>query len=117
MIRRPPRSTRIDTLFPYTTLFRSPIPAGLRASQPGYMQGWTVLAPLGELADRNAAAPAAAMRGGLSSAAYGPLHSPAPSDADGMEDRLVGKEIVWTCSTRWSQVNEKQTRYPHYNRP
>src|SRR6056297_3571103 len=28
MIRRPPRSTRTDTLFPYTTLFRShPAPA------------------------------------------------------------------------------------------
>src|SRR3546814_4608788 len=27
MIRRPPRSTRTDTLFPYTTLFRS-LPAG-----------------------------------------------------------------------------------------
>src|SRR3546814_7823105 len=27
MIRRPPRSTRTDTLFPYTTLFRSPVPA------------------------------------------------------------------------------------------
>src|SRR3546814_6980492 len=26
MIRRPPRSTRTDTLFPYTTLFRSSIP-------------------------------------------------------------------------------------------
>src|SRR3546814_4949511 len=26
MIRRPPRSTRTDTLFPYTTLFRSPEP-------------------------------------------------------------------------------------------
>src|SRR3546814_9043025 len=26
MIRRPPRSTRTDTLFPYTTLFRSPTP-------------------------------------------------------------------------------------------
>src|SRR3546814_18044460 len=26
MIRRPPRSTRTDTLFPYTTLFRSPCP-------------------------------------------------------------------------------------------
>src|SRR3546814_8373544 len=26
MIRRPPRSTRTDTLFPYTTLFRSAIP-------------------------------------------------------------------------------------------
>src|SRR3546814_12428273 len=31
MIRRPPRSTRTDTLFPYTTLFRSqPAPAGRR---------------------------------------------------------------------------------------
>src|SRR3546814_1519639 len=28
MIRRPPRSTRTDTLFPYTTLFRSPGPHG-----------------------------------------------------------------------------------------
>src|SRR3546814_8836584 len=33
MIRRPPRSTRTDTLFPYTTLFRSadPVGAGLSA--------------------------------------------------------------------------------------
>src|SRR3546814_5856897 len=31
MIRRPPRSTRTDTLFPYTTLFRSSaLPAELR---------------------------------------------------------------------------------------
>src|SRR3546814_11328771 len=28
MIRRPPRSTRTDTLFPYTTLFRSGSPVG-----------------------------------------------------------------------------------------
>src|SRR3546814_4154103 len=28
MIRRPPRSTRTDTLFPYTTLFRSPCKPG-----------------------------------------------------------------------------------------
>src|SRR3546814_15241838 len=27
MIRRPPRSTRTDTLFPYTTLFRSGVSA------------------------------------------------------------------------------------------
>src|SRR3546814_16146355 len=33
MIRRPPRSTRTDTLFPYTTLFRSTEPKlGIRAS-------------------------------------------------------------------------------------
>src|SRR3546814_1298423 len=31
MIRRPPRSTRTDTLFPYTTLFRS-VPLGQRRS-------------------------------------------------------------------------------------
>src|SRR3546814_1258262 len=29
MIRRPPRSTRTDTLFPYTTLFRSHRPGSL----------------------------------------------------------------------------------------
>src|SRR3546814_10431542 len=32
MIRRPPRSTRTDTLFPYTTLFRS---GGGQAVSPG----------------------------------------------------------------------------------
>src|SRR3546814_3200027 len=33
MIRRPPRSTRTDTLFPYTTLFRSAL------IQQGYAKG------------------------------------------------------------------------------
>src|SRR3546814_4067828 len=33
MIRRPPRSTRTDTLFPYTTLFRSPTKSS-RAMKP-----------------------------------------------------------------------------------
>src|SRR3546814_2502806 len=32
MIRRPPRSTRTDTLFPYTTLFRSVPDAFLRGA-------------------------------------------------------------------------------------
>src|SRR3546814_5261729 len=34
MIRRPPRSTRTDTLFPYTTLFRSARGRRMRASSP-----------------------------------------------------------------------------------
>src|SRR3546814_5877880 len=34
MIRRPPRSTRTDTLFPYTTLFRSGPQAGHRHRRP-----------------------------------------------------------------------------------
>src|SRR3546814_10836843 len=33
MIRRPPRSTRTDTLFPYTTLFRSRLSAAIDRSR------------------------------------------------------------------------------------
>src|SRR3546814_18029416 len=36
MIRRPPRSTRTDTLVPYTTLFRSPRRAGGSAGRRRY---------------------------------------------------------------------------------
>src|SRR3546814_9720418 len=35
MIRRPPRSTRTDTLFPYTTLFRSDVHANLARTAEG----------------------------------------------------------------------------------
>src|SRR3546814_19709857 len=35
MIRRPPRSTRTDTLIPYTTLFRSAIAVNLRNERLG----------------------------------------------------------------------------------
>src|SRR3546814_6984431 len=55
MIRRPPRSTRTDTLFPYTTLFRSP---GLRAGgHPG-------AAPDAEFRPRRPAVPAGRGDGG-----------------------------------------------------
>src|SRR3546814_16251039 len=37
MIRRPPRSTRTDTLFPYTTLFRSVARADLGADRAGML--------------------------------------------------------------------------------
>src|SRR3546814_15154736 len=36
MIRRPPRSTRTDTLFPYTTLFRSVVHRLLDAGYVGF---------------------------------------------------------------------------------
>src|SRR3546814_11903848 len=44
MIRRPPRSTRTDTLFPYTTLFRSPfvIPCRDRPRPPPEPDGCPV---------------------------------------------------------------------------
>src|SRR3546814_7700125 len=45
MIRRPPRSTRTDTLFPYTTLFRSTLAADLDVNlSPG--SGWAVFQTL-----------------------------------------------------------------------
>src|SRR3546814_7903672 len=40
MVRRPPISTRTDTLFPYTTLFRSaPRPSSCRCSKTGGVGG------------------------------------------------------------------------------
>src|SRR3546814_4070302 len=46
MIRRPPRSTRTDTLFPYTTLFRSLVTATeryatLRRFSPAFLDAFT----------------------------------------------------------------------------
>src|SRR3546814_68256 len=46
MIRRPPRSTRTDTLFPYTTLFRSAIsraasPATIGSTRPAIWRAAT----------------------------------------------------------------------------
>src|SRR3546814_2377491 len=37
MIRRPPSATRTDTLFPYTTLFRSPVLPGPGHFLPGHV--------------------------------------------------------------------------------
>src|SRR3546814_5011098 len=39
MIRLPPGSTRTDTLFPYTTLFRSEAPAGVEPACPDLQSG------------------------------------------------------------------------------
>src|SRR3546814_18781967 len=39
MIRRPPRSTRTDTLFPYTTLFRSQLAVGIHRRRTGVAAG------------------------------------------------------------------------------
>src|SRR3546814_540360 len=59
MIRRPPRSTRTDTLFPYTTLFRSRVAAGPAAAR---LDGPAARPPAGEgrrrrTSDRRVAAP------------------------------------------------------------
>src|SRR3546814_10702936 len=51
MLRRPPRATRTDTLFPYTTLFRSavrcadPIRISHRVWSLGAVREWCLLVP------------------------------------------------------------------------
>src|SRR3546814_6538778 len=58
MIRRPPRSTRTDTLFPYTTLFRSETtqhrlaPARRRRAQRGLHLHFGVAVDVGDLIGR-----------------------------------------------------------------
>src|SRR3546814_14270486 len=86
MIRRPPRSTRTDTLFPYTSLFRSasrlPFDGTEAVSGLAYehhfwrrKQGGQPRAGLGAELDRQ--------------------------DVARSEERRVGKECVSTCRSRW----------------
>src|SRR3546814_4087506 len=51
MIRRPPRSTRTDTLFPYTTLFRSKTPPKTLPKRAEGYKGYTT-SPLFRLPPR-----------------------------------------------------------------
>src|SRR3546814_8228941 len=56
MIRRPPRSTRTDTLFPYTTLFRSVlrgILSNVRSARPSSRRGHGRMRQGREAAGRN----------------------------------------------------------------
>src|SRR3546814_5464605 len=56
MIRRPPRSTRTDTLFPYTTLFRSADPVaadGVAVEADGPADGGPAAAGFAEGGDAN----------------------------------------------------------------
>src|SRR3546814_6383851 len=49
MIRRTPRATRTDTLFPYTTRFRSPLPRGFELARISALEAENGLL---EIADR-----------------------------------------------------------------
>src|SRR3546814_12355352 len=107
MIRRPPRSTRTDTLFPYTTLFRSHAPdaAGAVAEVVG---GDDAVA--GGLVARHVLHRDRAVAGGLcmvghllqcAGATLVPDHVVRQHDRRS-EERRVGKECVSTCRSRWS---------------
>src|SRR3546814_9130011 len=69
MIRRPPRSTRTDTLFPYTTLFRSEAPGGetdqtAREAEHGDDLAARAFEKVGELGQRGIEGSVGAGKGG-----------------------------------------------------
>jgi hypothetical protein len=71
--------------FGMATATAIPVPEALRTASPSYMKGWTVLAPMTDMANRVAAAPEAAARGVLSSEAYVSLLSAAASEEEPAE--------------------------------
>src|SRR3546814_2381185 len=87
MIRRPPRSTRTDTLFPYTTLFRSPISG--------------IAPPLADLNCRSASS-----ANGFNGAPDNPPTSDAKRDLSGGRDTVVLATI--SASTRRSEEHTSE---------
>src|SRR3546814_12845934 len=102
MIRRPPRSTRTDTLFPYTTLFRSVLEwageFGIRLDQR-IMLAVQHAGGIVAVEERPVGAIDADDLLGLDAMPEG---KPTLIGEDRSEERRVGKECVSTCRSRWS---------------
>src|SRR3546814_17020584 len=111
MRRRPPRSTRTDTLFPYTTLFRSYTvldPDNGPELEPQSCQGG-----ISRLAPRELASTLQSLPPIL----HKQIQSPVQSYSKGSrglsvrsEERRVGKECVSTCRSRWSPCHYKKKK-------
>src|SRR3546814_14098194 len=113
MIPRPPRSTRTDTLFPYSTLFRSL--AAVEQPQRGF-ETVTIVYD-GEVEHRDSAGNGGVIGPGdvqWMTAAGGIIHeeyhSPSFAKTGGPfrlrpEERRVGKECVSKCKSRWWRVD------------
>src|SRR3546814_15616371 len=99
MIRRPPRSTRTDTLFPYTTLFRS---IGNLSQLVEFDRPDLKFAPYTprfpeRIREHDSDCFAAIKAKDIV------VHHPYESfDVVRSEERRVGKECVSTCRSRWS---------------
>src|SRR3546814_18031926 len=110
MIRRPPRSTRTDTLFPYTTLFRSQRRGNDGIDQriglyrlARHRRATLQLARDGRLRpDGGLLRLAGAVGLGSAEDAGGGGLEPHKSAPGRSEERRVGKECVSTCKSRWS---------------
>src|SRR3546814_19205345 len=94
MIRRPPSSTRPDTLFPYTTLFRSDGLAHHRAiALSGIRESQERRLYVHQLAGRG-------RHGGDGDPRYDAIHSPAPRHGVHRPGRLDGQLQIGRASYR-----------------
>src|SRR3546814_11890445 len=98
MIRRPPRSTRTDTRFPYTTLFRNHI--RLIVWERG--AGLTQACGTGACATAVAAIRRKLMTGPVTVSLPGGDLLIGWTPGGRSEERRVGKECVRTGRSRWS---------------
>src|SRR3546814_15281856 len=73
MIRRPPRSTRTDTLFPYTTLFRS-LATLSRSPAEATAHASSLLEDTAAIAENNRAVAVAMLIGAVSSGRGSMIH-------------------------------------------
>src|SRR3546814_15089783 len=112
MIRRPPRSTRTDTLFPYTTLFRSfhPRRGGDRCRHMGLVVH-VEPADLGFGRERHSLLLrlAEARLDPVGQAILDARAAEAGQAGEGCrsEERRVGNACVSTCSSRWEPDHYK----------
>src|SRR3546814_15631199 len=113
MIRRPPRPTRTDTLFPYTTLFRSSDRCGPCPHPPACADSICRSRRTAPPTVRHRGSPAAPPKRGAG-ALFHPFRQLGRDFVgrafvgvggwivDRSEERRVGKECVSTCRSRWS---------------
>src|SRR3546814_19715917 len=99
MIRRPPRSTRTDTLFPYTTLFRS-IRDGRTLWEKPFLSGEANMShSIANLEHHHFKYGLFRRPGDVHVHFFG---TATLSFSERSEERRVGKECVSTCRARWS---------------
>src|SRR3546814_11689354 len=108
MIRRPPRSTHTDTLFPYTTLFRpnNQVGAAVEGSPLAKVTHRQRMMSLDNaFAAEDVEEFAARVRRFLNLAADAAVAMTAEDKIDGRsEERRGGKERVSTCRSGWRAV-------------
>src|SRR3546814_11925114 len=110
MIRRPPRSTRTDTLFPYTTLFRSPEALQALHLQAGVDHGARVAAhPAGadRMEDRRADVACGDGERLVAVDLGAGLVLDRPEARQRSEERRGGKESVSSWRSRWAPSHLK----------